>query len=78
MDFDDQLRRYFGTADPATLNPDALAEGTERSASISASSAIATAASRSGHCSTSSAARPISTWRSRTRLTAKRRATSWI
>ena len=30
MDFDDQLRRYFGTADPATLGPDALAEGTER------------------------------------------------
>ena len=30
MDFDDQLRRYFGTADPATLNPDALAAGTDR------------------------------------------------
>jgi hypothetical protein len=30
MDFDDQLRRYFGSADPATLSPDALAEGTER------------------------------------------------
>jgi hypothetical protein len=30
MDFDDQLRRYFGTADPATLSPDALAAGTER------------------------------------------------
>ena len=30
MDFDDQLRRYFGTADLATLSPDALADGTER------------------------------------------------
>lgn len=30
MDFDDQLRRYFGTADIAALNPDALAAGTER------------------------------------------------
>jgi hypothetical protein len=30
MDFDDQLRRYFGTADPATLSPDTLAAGTER------------------------------------------------
>ena len=30
MDFDDQLRRYFGTADPATLSPDALADGTDR------------------------------------------------
>lgn len=30
MDFDDQLRRYFGTADLATLGPDALTEGTDR------------------------------------------------
>ncbi|MDP5280323.1 hypothetical protein Q9Q95_15445 [Sphingomonas sp. DG1-23] len=30
MDFDDQLRRYFGTADLATLSPDALADGTDR------------------------------------------------
>jgi hypothetical protein len=30
MDFDDQLRRYFGSADLATLNPDTLTEGTER------------------------------------------------
>lgn len=30
MDFDDQLRRYFGTADIAALNPEALAAGTER------------------------------------------------
>ena len=30
MDFDDQLRRYFGTADLAALNPEALAAGTER------------------------------------------------
>jgi hypothetical protein len=30
MDFDDQLRRYFGTADFAALNPDALAAGTDR------------------------------------------------
>ncbi|MBA3940809.1 MAG: hypothetical protein C0520_06330 [Sphingopyxis sp.] len=30
MDFDDQLRRYFGTADIAALNPAALAAGTER------------------------------------------------
>jgi len=30
MDFDDQLRRYFGSADLATLGPDALADGTER------------------------------------------------
>ena len=27
MDFDDQLRRYFGTADIATLSPGALAAG---------------------------------------------------
>lgn len=30
MDFDDQLHRYFGTADLATLSPDALADGTDR------------------------------------------------
>jgi len=30
MDFDDQLRRYFGSADLTTLSPDALADGTER------------------------------------------------
>lgn len=30
MDFDDQLRRYFGTDDMATLSPEALTEGIER------------------------------------------------
>ena len=30
MDLDDQLRRYFGTADMATLPPAALEAGTER------------------------------------------------
>jgi len=30
MDFDDQLRRYFGTADLAALSPEAVAAGTER------------------------------------------------
>jgi hypothetical protein len=30
MDFDDQLRRYFGTADLAALRPEALAAGIER------------------------------------------------
>jgi hypothetical protein len=30
MDFDDQLRRYFGTTDLATLKPDAVAAGVER------------------------------------------------
>ncbi|MEO5495096.1 MAG: hypothetical protein ABIR08_13840 [Sphingomonas sp.] len=30
MDFDDQLRRYFGTADIATLSPGALAAGAEQ------------------------------------------------
>lgn len=30
MDFDDQLRRYFGATDLATLAPEALATGTER------------------------------------------------
>jgi hypothetical protein len=30
MDFDDQLRRYFGTADFAALQPEALAAGIER------------------------------------------------
>lgn len=30
MDFDDQLRRYFGTTDLATLRPEALAAGVER------------------------------------------------
>lgn len=30
MDFDDQLRRYFGTAELGALAPDTLAEGTER------------------------------------------------
>ena len=30
MDFDDQLRRYFGTTDLAALSPDAIAAGTER------------------------------------------------
>jgi hypothetical protein len=30
MDFDDQLRRYFGTTDLASLNPDALDSGVER------------------------------------------------
>lgn len=30
MDFDDQLRRYFGTADLPALRPEALAAGIER------------------------------------------------
>ena len=30
MDLDDQLRRYFGTADLASVAPEALAAGTER------------------------------------------------
>ncbi len=30
MDFDDQLRRYFGTDDLAAVSPDALIEGVER------------------------------------------------
>lgn len=30
MNFDDQLRRYFGTADLAVLQPEALAAGIER------------------------------------------------
>jgi hypothetical protein len=30
MDFDDQLRRYFGTTDLATLKPEAVAAGVER------------------------------------------------
>ena len=30
MDFDDQLRRYFGTADLAAVPPPALAAGAER------------------------------------------------
>jgi hypothetical protein len=30
MDFDDQLRRYFGTDDLSTLKPEALAAGVER------------------------------------------------
>ena len=29
MDFDDQMRRYFGTADMATLTPAALESGIE-------------------------------------------------
>lgn len=30
MEFDDQMRRYFGTDDPGTLSPAALAAGKER------------------------------------------------
>jgi hypothetical protein len=30
MDFDDQLRRYFGTSDLGAVTPDALAAGSER------------------------------------------------
>lgn len=30
MDFDDQMRRYFGTSDLASLPPQALAAGIER------------------------------------------------
>jgi hypothetical protein len=30
MEFDDQLRRYFGTIDLTTLSPDALDAGVER------------------------------------------------
>lgn len=30
MDFDDQLRRYFATDDPASLTPAALESGVER------------------------------------------------
>lgn len=30
MDFDDQLRRYFGTTDLASLRPETLEAGTER------------------------------------------------
>ena len=30
MDFDDQLRRYFGTTDLASIAPDTLADGIDR------------------------------------------------
>lgn len=30
MDFDDQLRRHFGTTDLSTLSPDALEAGVDR------------------------------------------------
>ena len=30
MDFDDQLRRHFGTTDLDTLSPDAISAGVER------------------------------------------------
>ena len=30
MDFDDQLRRYFGTADLSAATPDAISAGIER------------------------------------------------
>lgn len=30
MDFDDQLRRYFGSADPASIPPAAVEAGVER------------------------------------------------
>ena len=30
MDFDDQLRRYFGTTDLSSLRPESLAAGIER------------------------------------------------
>jgi hypothetical protein len=30
MDFDDQMRRYFGTIDLASLSPEALAAGIDR------------------------------------------------
>jgi hypothetical protein len=30
MDFDDQMRRYFGTAELAAVTPEALAAGIER------------------------------------------------
>jgi hypothetical protein len=30
VDFDDQMRRYFGVADPASATPGALAAGMER------------------------------------------------
>ncbi|MCJ2186047.1 hypothetical protein [Novosphingobium beihaiensis] len=30
MDFDDQLRRYFGTGDPTAITPAALAAGVEK------------------------------------------------
>jgi len=30
MDFDDQLRRYFGTTDLSSLTPDAIGAGVER------------------------------------------------
>jgi hypothetical protein len=30
MDFEDQLRRYFGTPDPGAIAPGALAAGVER------------------------------------------------
>ena len=32
MDLDDQLRRYFGTADPSAIPPEAVSAGIERMA----------------------------------------------
>ncbi|HKX78549.1 MAG TPA: hypothetical protein VJM34_08525 [Novosphingobium sp.] len=32
MDFDDQINRYFGTSDLATVSPETLASGVERMA----------------------------------------------
>lgn len=32
MELDDQLRRYFGTADPSVLTPDVVSAGLERMA----------------------------------------------
>src|SRR5690606_25583840 len=51
--------------------------GSSGSRSTSGSSATAASASRCGRCCTCWARRPTSTWRSRTRPSARRRATSW-
>lgn len=77
MDFDDQLRRYFGTADLACVPAEALAAAWSGCRSILGWNGIAAAASPCGRSSTCSARLRTSTWRSRMRRTATRLEASW-
>ena len=77
MDFDDQLRRYFGTDDPAAIAPGALEAGIEKmrvdfgmEKDRSRRFALWTLLYMFGGA-------PIWTWPSRAKTTGMQRGTSW-
>jgi hypothetical protein len=77
MEFDDQMRRFFGTDDLGAVSPAGWPAASSACRSSSVSRPTRAAGSRCGRCSTCWVRRRTSMSPSRTSATAMRRARSW-